>query len=363
MDEAGLHVLVDPAANLIGSRPGERDGRRLVIGSHLDTKVKGGRLDGTYGVLAAIEVADALRCLSSPLRHGLAVVAFSSEECVGGTAGMFGSRAVVGEVDAAELDHVDTEGVSVRARLRAAGGAPERLREARWEFGKIRAFVEPHIEGGPRLDGEGCTLGVAGGIVGRQLVDLAVQGISSHAGTCPMGKRKDALCAAADLILVIEGLGGGALVDVATIGRLTVLPNVTNVVPGSVEIGAEFRSTEAEAFDVARIHLEEAVEQVARQRAVRCKLSWKQTLVPTACDTTIVDAVRRVAASSGHAWVEGWSGPGHAAQVLAPHLPIGMLLVPTDRDHTERIRSEDLVAGAQTLYHTLLELDRPGGVH
>lgn len=363
MDDAGLHVVVDPAANLIGSRPGEREGRRLVIGSHLDTVVNGGYLDGAYGVVAAIEVADALRCLASPLRHGLAVVAFSNEEGARGTAGMFGSRAVVGEVEAAELDRVDTEGVSVRARLAAAGGAPERLREARWELGEISSFVEIHIEQGPRLDSEGRTLGVVGGFVGRQSVDVAVRGISNHAGTCPMGQRKDALCAAADLILVIEGLGGGAIVDVATVGRLTVMPNVTNVIPGSVEIGAEIRSIDAESFDVARVQLEEAVEQVARQRAIRCELSWKQILAPTACDTTVVDAVRRVAASSGHAWAEQWSGAGHDAQVLARHLPVGMIFVPSiggrSHDHTERTRPEDLVAGAEALYSTLLELDRP----
>lgn len=363
MEDAGLQVVIDPAANLIGSRPGEGDGSRLVVGSNLYSLVNGGHLDGAYGVVAAIEVADALRCFASPLSHGLSVVAFSHEDGARGTAGMFGSRAVVGEVAAAELDRVDKEGVSVRVRLAAAGGAPERLPEARWELGEISAFVELHIEDGSGLNSEGRTLGVVGGIVGRQSVDMAVRGISNHAGTCPMGQRKDALCAAADLILAIEGLGVGAIVDVATVGRLMVTPNVCNVIPGSAEIGVEFRSTDIESFKVARTQLEEAVEQVARQRAVRCELSWKHMLAPTVCDTTVVDAIRRVAASSGHAWAERWSGEGYDAQVLARHLPVGMIFVPgigwRSHDHTELTRPEDLVAGAELLYSTLLELDRP----
>ncbi len=363
MDEAGLHVVIDPAANLIGYRPGERDARCLMIGSNLNTEVIDGHLDTAYGVVAAIEVADAFRCLASPLRHRVAVVAFSNVEGARGTASMFGSRAVVGEVEAAELDHIDSEGVSVRARLTAAGGNPDRLREARWDLSGISAFVGLDIEQGPLFRSEGHTLGVVGRFIGRQSVDVAVRGISNHAGTCPMGQRKDALCAAADLILVIEGLGGVAISDLATINRLTVMPNVTNVIPGSVDIEAEFRSTDAESFDMARLQFEEAVERVARRRAIKCELTWKQKLALAACDTTVVDVVRRVAVSSGHTWAEHWSGAGHDAQVLAQHLPVGMILVPSISgrylDHAGRTCPDGLVAGPEALYSTLLELDRP----
>ncbi|MFW8595965.1 Zn-dependent hydrolase [Cribrihabitans neustonicus] len=355
MNDAGLHVVVDPAANLIGSRSGVHNGRRIVIGSHLGTVVNGGNLDGAYAVLAAIEVADALRLLESPLLHSLAVVAFSNQNSARGNKGMLGSRAVVGEVD-----HVDAEGISVRARLAAAGGAPERLSEARWNLGEISAFIELHIEQFPRLDSERRILRVVDGIFGRQSVDVTVRGISNHAGTVPMGQRKDALCAAADLILVIKDLD-----ESATVGRITVSPNVTNVIPGLVDIGAEFRFSDAESFDVARIKLEGAVEHVARRRAIRCELAWKQMLAPVARDANVTGAVRRVDASSGHAWAEQWCDVGYDAQVLARHLPVAMIFVPIvsgrSHDHNERTRPEDLVAGAESLYSTLLELDRPRG--
>ena len=141
---SGADVTVDAATNLVARRPGRTD-RWIATGSHLDTVIDGGWLDGAYGVVAAVEVIAALRD-AGPLRHGLMATAFANEEGARGTDGMSGSRAVVGQVGAAELQQLDDTGTTVAERLAGAGGDPAGLETARWPLDAIGAFVELHVE-------------------------------------------------------------------------------------------------------------------------------------------------------------------------------------------------------------------------
>ncbi len=169
MIEAGLAPTVDAAANLIGRRPGTASGGTAVAtGSHLDTVVDAGAFDGAYGVVAAVEVAAALRRSGSELRHDLIVAAFANEEGARGSLGMVGSRALVGDVPAAELARPDDDGVTLAQRLRDAGGDPDHVADAAWATGAVAAFVELHIEQGPVLDTADRQLGVVTAITGRQ---------------------------------------------------------------------------------------------------------------------------------------------------------------------------------------------------
>ena len=189
MDDAGLHPVVDAAGNLIGRRPGTTGGS-LATGSHLDTVVEAGPLDGAYGVVAGVEVADALRRSGVKLAHDLVVVAFANEEGARGTDGMVGSRALVGDVADAELAAPDDEGVALAQRLRDCGGDPDAIAAARWDTDAVAAFVELHVEQGPVLDAGGLDLGVVLGITGRQAVDIEVTGRPNHAATPTTLSRK-----------------------------------------------------------------------------------------------------------------------------------------------------------------------------
>lgn len=366
MRDAGLDPVIDAAANLIGRSPG-RTGRWLASGSHLDTVVHGGPLDGTYGVIAALEAAASLHDAGHLMARGLLVAAFANEEGARGTAGMTGSYGCIGALDDTWLDEVDDEGVPVRDRLTAAGGDPERISSARWAIDEIDAFVELHIEQGPVLDRAGARIGVVSGITGRQALDLRIVGAANHAGTTPMHLRHDALAAAAEVILAVEALPRSGGIRVATCGHLDAVPNVRNVVPGEVVLGVELRDQSAVAIDAAMAELEEILDRVASTRQVTIDRAWGQRVPPQLAAPEIAASVQRAATANDLHFVDLPSGAGHDAQVIAEALPIGMIFVPSvgglSHAPDERTDPDDLVAGAQVLVDTLLDLDArvPGG--
>ena len=360
MRESGLDPVVDAATNLIGRSPG-RVGRWLASGSHLDTVVHGGSLDGAYGVIAALEVASSLHDAGHTMDHGFLVAGFANEEGARGTAGMTGSYACIGGLDDDALAEVDDEGVTVRDRISGAGGDPADLASARWSLDEIDAFVELHIEQGPVLDRSTTPIGVVTGITGRQALDLHITGAANHAGTTPMDLRNDALVAAAEIILAVESLPRDAKIRVATSGHIAVSPNVRNVVPGEVVLGVELRDESTEAIDSAMSRLDAAIDEVAQRRSVTVRRRRGQRVPPQLAASAIADSTRRAAASHDLGFVDLPSGAGHDAQVLAEAVPIGMIFVPSvggvshsQREHTD---ASDLVAGAQVLLTTLLDLD------
>jgi N-carbamoyl-L-amino-acid hydrolase len=362
MLEAGLLPVVDAATNLIGRRRGTSGSERwLATGSHLDTVVEAGALDGAYGVVAAVEAADALRC-AGEWSHGLAVVAFANEEGARGTDGMLGSRALMSAVSPEELQALDDAGVSVAQRLLEAGGDPNAISGSAWDVGSIAGFLELHVEQGPVLDAGGLDLGVVTGIAGRQAVDIEIFGAANHAGTTPMDLRYDALVAAAEVVLGIESLARGGAVRVATCGHLELWPNVRNVVPGRVLVSAELRDQSAGALADARPLVEHAVAAAANSRGLTTSVVWRQYVAPVAADPVLVEVIEQAAARTGLPWCALPSGAGHDAQILGAGIPMGMIFVPSvggvshsPREHTEPAH---LVAGAQLLVDSMIDLDR-----
>ena len=362
MAEAGLDVTVDAAANLVGRRPG-RTGRWLATGSHLDTVIDAGPYDGAYGVVAAVEVAAALQ--TADFDHGIIVAAFANEEGARGTAGMTGSTACAGRLDADILAQVDDDGVTVAERIRAAGGDPEpaSVAAAAWDPFLLDAFVELHVEQGPVLAAAGVPVGVVTGITGRQLLDVTITGAANHAGTTPMALRADALAAAAEVVLAVEALPGRGLLRVATTGHVVAHPNVRNVIAGQVSLGVDLRDEDAARLDATMAELDALLATIAARRRVTIDLAWGQRIMPVAADPAIIAAVRAAASALGLASLDLPSGAGHDAQILgATGLPIGMVFVPSvagvSHSPLEHTEPEQLVAGARVLLATLVELDR-----
>src|SRR5688572_15133736 len=200
MREAGLQVRVDTAGNIIGRREG-RDPKlpAIMTGSHIDSVPGGGNYDGDVGVLGAIEVAQLLRDARIELRHPLEIVSFTDEE-----GGLVGSLAMTGRLEAAALDVMSHSGKTIREGIRAVGGDPDRLSEARRNRGDLQAFVELHIEQGAVLEESGIDIGVVEGIVGIRWWDVGIQGMANHAGTTPMNRRRDALLSASEFVLAVN---------------------------------------------------------------------------------------------------------------------------------------------------------------
>lgn len=356
MAEAGLVVHTDAATNTIGrSGPGPA----IVLGSHVDTVVDAGRYDGCYGVVAAIEVADALRRAGTPLRHPLVVVAFANEEGARGTVGFAGSLAAVGTPP--PLDDPCDDGRTLRRLLHEAGGRPDDLASAAWPPGDVVHYVELHIEQGPVLHRAGVTIGAVTGITGRVNAEVVVDGAANHAGTTPMELRRDAAVAAAHVVLAVQSLATDGVVRVATAGHIDVQPGVRNVVPGRALVGIDMRDLDGARLDDALERLGAAADAIgARTHThVGVRAGARQAGVPTA--PPAIDIIEGVARELGLPTMRLPSGAGHDAQVIAALAPVAMIFVPSvdgvshsPREHT---LPTDLVAGADVLLGTVVRLD------
>jgi N-carbamoyl-L-amino-acid hydrolase len=379
MAEAGLRTHTDAAGNLIGVLPGVgpvrpgpgpggvhavRSGRgghgAIATGSHLDTVVDAGALDGAYGAVAAVEVADALRRSGLTLRHDLVVVGFSNEEGARGTPGMVGSRAIAGAFDPALLAGHDDLGVTLTERLAASGGDPDAVGTAAWE--PVAAFLELHIEQGPVLESTGRRIGAVTAITGQRKVDFHITGAANHAGTTPMDLRRDASVAAAHLVLAAERLARDGHVRVATAGLVRAEPGVRNVVPGSALVGVDIRDVDDTKVDEALKSLTEAAGHIAELTKTQIDVRPGPHVPATACDPRLADCFREAADGLGLSRLDLPSGAGHDAQWMSRLGPVGMVFVPSvggvshsPHEHTE---PEDLTAGADVLLRALVEVDR-----
>ncbi|MFC6575152.1 Zn-dependent hydrolase [Pseudomonas brassicacearum] len=330
---AGLTVTLDAGGNLIGQLDGsEPNLKPLISGSHCDTVVGGGRFDGIIGVLAALEVAHALKDVGRLLRHPLQVIDFLSEEPSDYGISCVGSRAFSGLLTSQMLASENRAGETLATALTRIGGAPEALGQALRAPNSTAAFVELHIEQGPVLESSGLHIGSVTNIVGIRRVGITVHGLPDHAGTTPMDLRRDALVGAAELIREARNMAatmnGNPHYVVATVGRLDVTPNVPNAVPGKVEMVLEVRS------DSKQVLLDFPEQLLASCKPVLADLRLTITSVPltyadpTDCSPIVIEAVSQVAERLGYSHRTMPSGAGHDAVYVGATGPMGMVSCP-----------------------------------
>ena len=359
MTDAGLSVTRDAAGNLVGKLTADGD-PCLVAGSHTDTVSGGGRFDGPLGVLAAIEAARCVVESGRRLRHELRVVDFLGEEPNEFGLSCVGSRAVGGTLGAEQLGLKDKTGRTLADALRTAGGKPDEIAAAAWRADEMAAYVELHIEQGPVLETARVPLGIVTGIAGIARAKVVLRGRADHAGTTPMAARHDALAAAAEIVLAVEELAADGD-GVGTCGRLESQPGALNVVPGSAEIGLEFRSTDPAWLDSRLDRLATAVRDLSQRRGVEADLTRLSRTEPVATSAEVRAASERAIDRLGLGWLSLPSGAGHDAVQMARLGPVGMLFVPSrdGRSHCpeEWTEPRHLEAGAAALLASLLELD------
>lgn len=363
MREAGLDVHQDSAGNIIGVRAGQRGGSALVTGSHTDTVHGGGRFDGIVGVLAGIEVARMLAESDVKLRHELRVVDFLGEEPNDFALSCVGSRAVSGQLTDEHLDYVSDEGIRLADSLSAFGLDPAAALSARWDPAEVAAFVELHIEQGPRLERKRTGIGVVTGIAGIERLVATFLGRADHAGTMPMAERRDALSAAAAAVLAIEQAVSCAGPDaVATTGRIESAPGALNVVPERARMWTEIRAPEATGLDAAKRRLAEEVAALARERGIGVDLRWLTDQRPVPVPRSMQDEIAAAAQEVGQQWAAVPSGAGHDAAHMASLAPMGMIFVPSraGKSHCPEEWTDlgPIADGARVLAATLLRLDR-----
>jgi len=357
---AGASLHIDPAGNLIAERPGSRGGAEpIVTGSHLDTVIGAGSLDGAYGVVAGIEVLACLAEQGLVLDHPLRVVAFSNEEGV--VAPPFtGSRAISGGFVESELSTPGPDGRTLASRLLDAGIDPTAVSRARWS-GSVAATIELHIEQGPVLDRAGVGIGAVTGITGQRRGSVRVTGQANHAGTTPMAARRDALVAAARVVLSVHDLATAGPADVATVGRLDTKPGVPNVVPGDVVLSVDIRALAEASGDSAIERLRTQLAEIARETETTIELDVSPPTRAVLTDPDLRSMVIESAERRGLGCIELPSGAGHDASHLASLGPMAMIFVPSiagiSHNAAETTPPEDLVAGAQVLLDVIRRAD------
>lgn len=365
MSGAGLTTHVDGAGNVVGVLPGTNPAApALVVGSHTDTVEAGGRFDGIVGVLGGLEVARLLAEHGIRLTRDLVVVDFLGEESNAFGLSCLGSRALSGELTAEHLDRRDERGVRLGDRYAEFGLDPsDVLGAARVADSRpLHRYVELHIEQGPLLEQRGARIGVVTAIAGIERLLADFIGRPDHAGTMPMGERRDALVAGAEAVLAVRSTGCGAPVHgVATTSRLVSEPGSPNVVPGRVRMQAEMRSVDSFWLNTAMRRLTDEIRMKAAEHGVEVELRWSHDNDSVPASASVQDVIAGVADGLGIGWEPVPSGATHDAVHLARLCPMGMIFVPSrdGRSHCpdEWTDLDDVATGIQVLAATLVELD------
>jgi N-carbamoyl-L-amino-acid hydrolase len=354
--EAGCTVSVDPIGNIFARRPGTEPGRAPVaIGSHLDSQPSGGKFDGAYGVMAALEIVRTLNDAGMTTRAPLEMVNWTNEEGSRFVPTMMGSGVFAG-VHALEyaLAQKDIEGVSVGESLAATGCAGDAPAH------RVDAYFEAHIEQGPVLEATSTTIGVVQGALGQRWFDVTVTGMDAHAGPTPMETRKDALVAASRLVLEVNRIARSfAHTARGTVGFMQVKPNSRNVVPGEVRLSVEFRNAQDATLTAMVASFREFVRGVERECSVAVDLKEVLYFPPSQFSPELIASVREAAQALGLSHRDIVSGAAHDAVYLARVAPTAMVFVPCEggisHNEIESARPEDLAAGCDVMLRAVLQ--------
>jgi beta-ureidopropionase / N-carbamoyl-L-amino-acid hydrolase len=340
---AGLRVARDPAGSLWAMPDAE--GPWWGTGSHLDSVRGGGRFDGALGVAAGFAVAERL--------PGVAVLAFADEEGARFNTPTFGSRALVGRLDVADvLARRDDDGVAVADAMSAAGADPERLADAPAWLGRLRGFAELHIDQTRDLERLGEPAGAVRSLASRMRLALTFVGRADHAGTTRRGERRDALATAARLIVAADELAGGDPDFLVTAARMLVEPNAFTTVPSRVRLWIDARTPEATQLTAWHDALAARASELAGATGVEISGTIASRSDGVAFDPDVLAAMGELPRLVCFA--------GHDAGILAPHMPAGMVFVrnPTGVSHSpeEEVGMADAAVAANALLATLERL-------
>ncbi len=355
--DAGLTVTIDRVGNIFARRDGTDPARAPVMsGSHIDTQPSGGRFDGNYGVLAALEVVRTLNAQGIRTAAPIELAVWTNEEGTRFQPVMMGSGVFAGVFELEQaLARTDLDGRTVGAELKRigyAGAAPCGGRP-------VGAYFEAHIEQGPVLEDTRNTIGVVTGVMGLRWFQVTVSGQDSHAGPTPMHLRRDAMLGAARMVEAVNRIalqhqphGRG------TVGHLRVKPNSINVVPGEVNFSVDVRHAEGAGLDAMEAALRTEFARIAAEGRLDVAIADVSRFAPTVFDPRMVDAVREAAGRLGLPHMDIVSGAGHDAVYLARLAPTAMIFVPCENgishNEIENATPQDLEAGCNVLLHAML---------
>jgi N-carbamoyl-L-amino-acid hydrolase len=353
----GLIVRSDAMGNMFARREGRDPARKpILFGSHLDTQPSGGKFDGALGVIGGLEVMRTLRDFDIITEAPLELVNWTDEEGARFGRAMMGSAVWSGVLPEAEVKAMrDGEGISVGEGLEAIGAAgPEPA-----SLFPADAYFELHIEQGPILERDHKEIGIVTGAQAMIWYEAVVTGQDSHAGTTPPAARRDALAGAAQIIILVDQLmRARGEAGRGTVGRLAVLPNSPNVVPGEVRFTVEFRHPNDQEIVALAEEFPRKAQAIAEIAGLTLQLKPVFRVDAISFDPECVDLVRQAASRLGYSSREMVSGAGHDAVHVATRMPAAMIFTQCkdglSHNEAESIRPEDAEAGAQVLLEAVL---------
>lgn len=363
MEKAGLHVYTDAAGSICGRRDGVGEGAPIVmIGSHFDSVKNGGNFDGPAGVAAALEVARILHENNISTENPIEFVAMIEEEGTRFGAGLYGSRAMAGQVSNNEIKTFrDANGISLEKALQDFGLDPLKVKDAVRNPEDLKAFIELHIEQGPVLESETLDAGFVSTIVGITRFDIEIEGRADHAGTTPMHMRKDALLASLEVAKTVHDVayakGEGT---VGTVGIMQIYPGGANIVPGKAFFTVDIRSVEQRNIEDIVKEMKKTLELVSARMGVSVHMERKISVPPIHLDKKIRGIFEQEANHRGISYRTMVSGAGHDAMIMASLTRVGLLFVPSKggRSHCpeEWTDYEQLKKGVDIALGTILKL-------
>ena len=362
-EKAGLAIRQDAIGNILARWSGSEPNAPAVgTGSHIDAIPNAGKYDGVVGVLGGLEAIRSLQRCGFPPKHSIELLVFTSEEPTRFGIGCLGSRMLSGTItpDAARK-LTDKDGASLEEVRRNAGyNTP--LEEVKLPRDYYKAFVELHIEQGPLLEQLKIPLGIVTNIAAPASLRISIEGAGGHAGAVLMPDRRDALCAAAELILAIENAArtSGAVDTVATVGICEVFPGAVNSIPSRVNLTLDIRDTNLNRRDAAMLAIEFARQAIAAKRRVVIYEELVNADAPAECSPAIVEALSQSCSKHALASMKMVSRAYHDSLFMSRIVPVAMLFIPCRNGYSHRpdeyASPEDLARGVLVLAETLAAL-------
>jgi N-carbamoyl-L-amino-acid hydrolase len=364
MQAAELKIWVDEIGNTIGLRQGLRPNLPpIVVGSHLDTVIDGGKYDGTVGVVAGLEIMRALADLGLRTQHPLQLIAFACEEATRFGEGGLGSQAWLGNIGEAEIALRDTHGTSLGEAMTSLGLSPAAITSRRDQDRDITAYLELHVEQSDVLESLNRTIGLVHTIAAPTRLAVVLEGEPNHSGSTPMGTRKDALAAAAEIILAVEEIAShrAGPDTVGTVGFVEAFPGSYTVVPGRVQMGIEIRDTNTDNKHLAVSQVFEAIEAITGMRGIQSSVQIVCDRQPQPMSGELLATAAGVCDELGITYHRMHSGAGHDAQHVAQIAPSALLFVPSAGGISHRFDEftgiEHIVSGTCLLAVLALTID------
>jgi allantoate deiminase len=362
MGEAGMSASIDAVGNVVGRYEGESAGApALLIGSHIDTVRNAGKYDGNLGVVAGIQAVAELHAQGERLSFAIEIIGFGDEEGVRFPVTLTGSRAVAGTLDPTVLDVEDEDGISVREALQTFGCNPFDIPKIPRSRDKILGYIEVHIEQGPLLESENLPVGIVTAISGASRFRVEVTGRAGHAGTVPMRLRKDAIAAAAEMVLAAERLALRTEDLVATVGRVEALPGAVNVIASGTRFTLDVRSPSDTVRQEALGALRREFESITVRRGVGFSMESFYDEPAAVCAPWLMNALDGAVARLNLRPLRLPSGAGHDGLAMISLCPIGMLFVRCEggisHNPAESLTIDDADVATRVLIDFLRHLD------